>query len=71
MARREKKIFWDYDIKKMDFKNPKVKLWYLNRKLQFGDLTGVKRTDIKRYLNKLDISTSFKELFKNFLKSNG
>ena len=25
-------IFWDYDLKKANLKNPKIKLWYLNRK---------------------------------------
>jgi len=63
-----KKIFWDYNVKKMDLSNPKAKIWYLNRKLRFGDLLGLKRTDLKKYLPELDINPSLKELLQNFLK---
>ena len=65
-----KGIFWDYNVRKMDLSNPKVKIWYLNRKLRFGDLLGLKRTDLKKYLPKLDINPSLKELLKNYLKHN-
>lgn len=65
---KNKAIFWDYDLSRMNLKNPKVKLWYLNRKLQFGDLSGLKKNDLKKYLPKLDISASLKELLKNYLK---
>ena len=64
-----KRIFWDYDVKKMDLSNPKVKIWYLNRKLRFGDLSGLNRTDLRKYLPKLDINPSLKELLRNYLKS--
>lgn len=67
-ANENKAIFWDYDLTKIDFKNPKVKLWYLNRKLQFGDLSEIKKTDLKKYLPKLAIDTSLKELLQNYLK---
>jgi hypothetical protein len=59
--------FWDYDTQKMDFKNSKVLLWYLNRKLKFGDLKGIKKSDLKKYFPRLDISDSLKELLKNYL----
>ncbi len=65
-----KKIFWDYDLKKMDLSNPKIKLWYLNRKLMFGDLNGIKKSDLKKYLKNLNINPYLKELLKNYLKSN-
>lgn len=65
---KNKAIFWDYDLNKMDLKNPKVKVWYLNRKLNFGDFSGIKKDDLKKYLAKLKINTSLKELIKNFLK---
>ena len=67
--RINKKIFWDYDVKKMDLSNPKVKIWYLNRRLQFGDLLGLTKTDLKKYLPKLDINPSLRELLQNFLKT--
>lgn len=63
-----KKIFWDYDVDKMDLSNPKVKIWYLNRRLQFGDFSGLKRADLKKYLSKLNINPSLKELIQNYLK---
>jgi hypothetical protein len=58
--------FWDYDTKKMDFRNPKVLLWYLNRKLKFGDLKGIKKSDLKKCFSKLNVSDSLKELLKNY-----
>lgn len=64
-----KRIFWDYDVRKMDLSNPKVKIWYLNRKLLFGDLSGLNRTDLRKYLPKLNINPSLKELLRNYLKS--
>lgn len=63
-----KPIFWDYDLSKMDLKNPIVLIWYLNRKLQFGDLSGLKKSDLKKYLPKLNINDSLRELLTNFLK---
>lgn len=65
-----KAIFWDYDMKKSDISKPKAKIWYLNRKLQFGDLKGLKRTELKRYFSKLSIEPSLRELLKNYLAKN-
>jgi len=69
MNRQKDKIFWDYDVRKMDLSNPKVKIWYLNRKLLFGDLFGLKKNDLKKYLPKLDINPSLRELLQNYLKA--
>lgn len=69
MNRQQSKIIWDYDVRKMDLSNPKVKIWYLNRKLRFGDLLGLTKTDLKKYLPKLDINSSLKELLRNYLKT--
>ncbi len=65
-----KAIFWDYDLSKANLSNPKVKIWYLTRKLQFGDFSGITKADLKKYLPKLDIDPSLKELLQNYLKSN-
>ena len=62
-------IFWDYDLNKADFSDPKVKIWYLNRKLQFGDFSGITKKDLRKYLPSLDIDASLKELLQNYLKS--
>ena len=69
-TRKEKQIFWDYDLNRMDLSNPKIMIWYLNRKLKFGDLSSITKKDLKKYLLKLDISQSLRELLKNYLKSN-
>lgn len=65
---KNKAIFWDYDIDKMDLNNPRVKIWYLTRKLQFGDLRGISRSDLRKFLPQLQIDPSMKELLKNFLR---
>jgi len=64
---KNKAIFWDYDLGKMDFENPRVKIWYLNRKLQFGDISEIKKSDLKKYLPQLSIDSSLHELLQNFL----
>ena len=69
-SKENRAIFWDYNIKKADFENPKVKIWYLNRKLKFGDLNGLKKADLKKYLPKLNIDSSLKELLHNYLAKN-
>jgi len=63
-------IFWDYDLSKADLSNPKVKIWYLTRKLQFGDFSGITKADLQKYLPKLNINHNLKELLQNYLKSN-
>ncbi len=65
-----KVIFWDYDLSKIDLSNPKVKVWYLNRKLQFGDFFGITKAELQKYLPQLDINLSLKELLQNYLQSN-
>lgn len=67
---KEKSIFWDYDINKAKLSDPKVKSWYLTRKLQFGDFSGINKKDLKKYLPNLDINPFLKELLQNYLKSN-
>lgn len=64
----KKAIFWDYDTDKMNFSNRKAKIWYLNRKLMFGDLTDLKKSELKKYLRDLSINPFLKELLVNFLK---
>ncbi len=63
-------IFWDYDLSNANLSDPKVKTWYLNRKLQFGDFSGITKKDLGKYLPILDIDASLKELLQNYLKSN-
>ncbi len=60
-------IFWDYNLKKADLQNPKVKIWWLNRKLRFGDFSNIQKIDLNKYFSRLDINPSLKELLKNYL----
>lgn len=69
-TKQDKIIFWDYDLEKADLENPKVKIWYMNRKLKFGDLSGIRKADLKEYFFKLDINSSLKELLRNYLAKN-
>ncbi len=66
----ENSIFWDYDLSRANLSDPKTKIWYLNRKLQFGNFSGITKKDLKEYLPKLEIDHSLKELLQNYLKSN-
>ncbi len=65
---KNKTIFWDYDVNKIDLNNSKVKKWYLERKIKFGDFSGISKKDLKKYLPRLEIDSSMKELLQNFLK---
>ena len=67
--RDKKSIFWDYNLDKADLSNPKIKRWYLERKLNFGDFSNITKSDLKKYLPIIEIDPSLKELLYNFLKS--
>ena len=69
--RKKQAIFWDYDTEKMDLNNPSVKIWRLSRQLQFGDLSGIKKEELKKYLPLLEINSSLKELLRNYLSKYG
>ena len=69
ITKKEKKIFWDYDLNKMDLSNSKIMVWYLSRKIRFGDLSGITKPNLKKYLPKLDISPSLRQLLKKYLNA--
>lgn len=64
---KNKAILWDYNLKNIDLKRPEAMLWFLSRKLRFGDLSGVHKKELKKYLPRLKINASVKELLTNFL----
>ncbi len=64
------KYFWDYDLRQADLSKPENRVWYLSRKLQFGDFSEISRADLKNYLSKLKIDASMKQLIKNYLQEN-
>lgn len=59
---------WDYDIKNLDLSEPKVLLWYLKRKVEYGDWEVLDRKTLKKHLPKLKIDPYLKKILQNFLK---
>ena len=62
MTKKEKQIFWDYDLNSIDLTDERIKIWFLSRKLKFGDFFGITKKDLRKYLPKLDISPAMKKL---------
>jgi len=60
---------WDYKIKKSDLKDPKILLWYLNRKAQFADWANLDKKLLLKNLNRLDISKYRKRAIKIFFQN--
>jgi len=59
---------WDYDIKKLDLSKPEVLLWYLKRKIEYGDWEALDRRTLKKYLPKLKINPYLKQILREFLR---
>ena len=70
MNQENKAIFWDYDISKIDLDQSENRIWYLTRKLNFGDFSNIKKDNLKKYLPKLEVDPYLKKLLRNFLKAN-
>jgi hypothetical protein len=64
-----KKYIWDYQIKKSDLKNQDVLLWYLQRKIEYGDWSALDKKTLKKNLPKLKINPYLKNLLRKFLKN--
>jgi len=62
-----KKYIWDYDIKNMDLSDPEILLWYLKRKIEYGDWEALDRKTLKKYLPKIEIDFYLKNILDNFL----
>ncbi len=65
------RYIWDYDVNKLDLKNPKVLIWYLERKITYGDWESLDKKSLKKYLPKLKIDSYLKHILSNFLKKHG
>jgi hypothetical protein len=63
------KYIWDYDVNKMDLKNPRVLIWYLERKITYGDWESLDKKTLRKYLPKLKINPQLKYILTNFLKN--
>ena len=65
------KYIWDYDIKNLDLTDPKVLVWYLERKITYGDWESLDKKSLKKYLPELNINPYLKQILNNFFKKNG
>ena len=63
-----RKYIWDYDVKNLDLSNSSVLIWYLERKIEYGDWEVLDRKTLKKYLPKLNINPYLKKILKDFLK---
>lgn len=60
-----KKVIWDYDIKKIDLdKNEEVFCWFLERKINYDGLTGIRKKDLLKYYQVLNIDPAYQILIK-------
>jgi len=66
--RLTKKYIWDYDIRNLDLSDPKVLIWYLQRKIEYGDWEAIDKRTLKKYLSRLKINPYLKEILKNYCK---
>ena len=58
-----KKVIWDYDLKKIDLdKNEDVFKWFLERKICYDGLAGIRKSDLLKYYKELNIDAAFKSL---------
>lgn len=64
-----KNYIWDYDLKNLDLSKPEILLWYLERKVNYGDWEALDKKTLKKYLPKLKINPYLKEILKDFLKN--
>ncbi len=63
-----KDYIWDYETKNLDLKNQDVLLWYLARKIEYGDWEVLDKKTLKKYLPKLKINPYLKRILKEYLK---
>ena len=61
---------WDYKVAKKDLKDPKVLLWYLQRKVQMADWVGLDKKVLINNLDKLTISPYRKKAIKLYFGAN-
>lgn len=63
------KYIWDYDVKSLDLNNPKVLIWYLERKITYGDWESLDKKTLKKYLPKLKINLYLKKILNKFVNA--
>lgn len=57
------KVVWDYDLTKIDLdQNEDLFCWFLERKINYDGLKGIRKKDLLENYKKLDIDQSYKTL---------
>jgi hypothetical protein len=67
IMRLSKKYIWDYDIKNLDLSKKKTLLWYLQRKIEYGDWESIDKKTLKKYLKEIKIDPILREILKSFV----
>lgn len=62
------KSIWEYQIDKKDLSDPKILLWYLQRKAKMADWQGLDKKLLLKHLNKLNLSKYRKKAIKLYFK---
>jgi len=60
------KYIWDYDTKNLDLQNPNILIWYLSRKINYGEWQKLDNALIEKHLNQLDIDPTLKKMLKKY-----
>lgn len=63
-----KDYIWDYNVKNLDLLRPEVLLWYLKRKIEYGDWGALDRKTLKKHLPRLNINPYLKKILRDFLR---
>ncbi|MFH1744685.1 MAG: hypothetical protein ABH881_00775 [bacterium] len=68
---KTKKIpsIWDYDVSSIDLSKSAIVKWYLKRRIDYCDWKGMEYHLLKKYLPKLDIDLTIKEILMEFVKN--
>jgi len=63
---------WDYKLpKNWKPKTNREWRWYLERRIQYGDVKGLSAARIQEYLPQLRIDPTVKSLFKHYFQTHG
>lgn len=58
---------WDYDLSALDLSNPQSARWYLERKIDYCDWSGIDYDLLKQYLPVLSVDPAKKKVLAYFI----
>lgn len=65
--RRSGRGIWDYDIRRLDLSDPRIRAWYAQRKIETGDWRALNRRILRETLPKLSLDPHLRGLLQRFL----